>query len=92
MKDSTSKLALTVVFTAEDQGFMQGFEMGGKQDSNMAIVMYEMRLCLLGGSGGMPPLPRKIFEFTSSQIASDAIWGKISEHFDDAHLCSVTCK
>ena len=48
----------------------------------MTIVTYEMCLYLLGGSGGMPP--RKMFEFTSSQIASDAIWDKISkQHFDE---------
>ena len=76
-------------------GFIQDFEMGEggggrKQDSSMTIVMYEMYICLLGGSGGMPP--RKIFEFTSSQIASDTIWDKISRHFDDIYSCSVTCK
>ena len=35
------------------------------------IVVCEMSVCLLGGSGGM--LPQENFEFTSSQIASDAI-------------------
>ena len=73
-----------------DQGFIQDFEMGEKQDSSMTIVTYEMCPCLLGGSGAMPP--RKIFQFTSSQIVSDTIWDKISKHFDDTYLCSVTCK
>ena len=52
------------------------------------IVACKMRACLLGGSGGMPP--QENFEFTSSQIASDAIWNKIfKQHFDDTYLCSV---
>ena len=38
------------------------------------------------------PSPRKILNLYTSQIASDAIWDKISEHFDDTYLCSVTCK
>ena len=54
----------------------------------MTIVTYEMHSCLLGGSGACSP--RKIFEFTSSQIASDTIWDKISKHFDDTYSCSVT--
>ena len=61
------------------QGFIQDFELGGqKQVGSRAIVACEsmlMHTCLLGGSGGM--LPRKNFEFRSSQIASDAIWDKI---------------
>ena len=69
------------------QGFIQDFELGGgKQDGSRMIVACEMRACLLGGSGGMPP-PQRKFEFTSSQIASDAIWDKISkQHFDDTYL------
>ena len=64
---------------------------GGKQDGSRVIVVCETRACLLGGSGGMPP--RENFEFTSSQIASDAIWDKISkQHFDDTYIRSVTCK
>ena len=48
------------------------------------IVVCEMHACLLGGSGGMAP--QENFEFTSSQIASDAIWDKISkQHFDDTY-------
>ena len=63
---------------------------GGKEDGSRMIVVCETRAFLLGGSA-CPP--RKIFEFTSSQIASDAIWDKISkQHFDDTYLCSVTCK
>ena len=62
------------------QGFIQDFEMGGgKQDSSMTIATYEMCRCLLGGGlGACPPPLRKIFEFTSSQIASDTIWDKTS--------------
>ena len=49
------------------------------------------RAYLLGGSGGM--LPQENFEFRSSQIASDAIWDKLSkQHFDDTYLCPATCK
>ena len=44
------------------------------------IVACKMHACLLGGSGGMPP-PRKILNLYTSQIASDAIWDKISEQF-----------
>ena len=51
------------------------------------IVACETYACLLGGSGGM--LPQENFEFI---YLSDAIWDKISEHFDDTYLCSVTCK
>ena len=65
---------------------------GGKQDSSMTIVTFEMCLCLLRGSEGMPPPLQEIFEFTSSQIASDTVWDKISKHFDDIYLCSVICK
>ena len=42
----------------------------------------------MGGGGGKQ-------DGTSSQIASDVIWDKISkQHFDDTyiHVCSVTCK
>ena len=56
------------------------------------IVVCEMRVCLLGGSGGMSPPPLENFEFISSQIASHTIWDKISKHFDDTYLCSVICK
>ena len=49
--------------------------MGGKQDSSMTTVTYEMHPCLLGGSGGMPPT-----EFTSSQIAQfQDFWGRGGE-------------
>ena len=51
--------------------------MGGKQDGSRMIVACEMRACLLGG---MPPPPGK-FEFTSSQMASDAIWDKNFQTF-----------
>ena len=44
-----------------------------------------------GGLGACPP--QENFEFRSSQIASDAIWDKLSkEHFEDTYLCPVTCK
>ena len=69
------------------------FELGGrgeKQDGSRMIVVCEMCACLLGGSGGMPP--RKILNLYTSQIASDVIWDKISKHFDDTYLHSVTCK
>ena len=78
---------------------MQDFELGGgggKHDGSRVIVACESTLthakcvCLLGGSGGMPP--QENFEFRSSQIASDAIWDKLSKHFDDTYLCPVTCK
>ena len=59
---------------------------GRKQDGSRMIVVCETHACLLGGSGGMPPPPRKILNLYTSQIASDAIWDKISEHFDDTHL------
>ena len=54
------------------------------------IVVCETHACLLGGSVGMPP--QEILNLYTSQIASDAIWDKISEHFDDTYLRSVTCK
>ena len=63
---------------------------GGREDGSRMIVACEMLAYLLGGSGDMPH--QEIFEFTSSQIASDAIWDKISKHLDDTYLCSVTCK
>ena len=67
----------------------------GKQDGSRMIVVWETPACLLqegeGGSGVCPP-PRKILNLDTSQIASDAIWDKISEHFDDTYLRSVTCK
>ena len=69
---------------------------GGKEDGSRMIVACESihtRKCvyLLGGSGGM--LPQENFEFRSSQIASDAIWDKLSkQHFDDTYLCPATCK
>ena len=67
------------------QVFIQDFEMGGgKQDGSRMIVACETHACLLGESGGMPP--QENFEFTSSQIASDAIWDKISKHFDDTYV------
>ena len=49
------------------------------------IVVCKTHACLLGGSGGMPPPPppRKILNLYTSQIASDTIWDKIGEHFDD---------
>ena len=79
------------------QGFIQDFELGGgKQDGSRMIVACESihtrkRAYLLGGSGGM--LPQENFEFRSSQIASDAIWDKLSkQHFDDTYLCPATCK
>ena len=37
---------------------------------------------LLGESGGI----RENFKFRSSQLASDAIWDKLSKHFDDTCL------
>ena len=43
------------------------------------IVVCVTHVWLLGGSGGMSP--RKILNLNTSQIASDAIWDKISEHF-----------
>ena len=64
------------------QGFIQDFELGGgggKQDGSRMIVVCETHAWLLGGSGGMSP--RKILNLNTSQIASDAIWDKISEHF-----------
>ena len=33
------------------------------------------KACLLGGSGGMPPSPRKILDFRPSEIVSGAILG-----------------
>ena len=48
------------------------------------IVVCETHACLLGGSGGM--LRRKTFNLYTSQIAFDAIWDKISEHFDDTYV------
>ena len=39
-----------------------------------------MCACLLG-----MPSSQENFEFTSSQIASDAIWEKLSKHFDDTY-------
>jgi len=69
---------------AHKQGFfMQDFELVGaggvKQDGTRIIVacvstLTCKRVCLLGGSGGMPHL--KKLEFRSSQIASEAIWDK----------------
>ena len=51
------------------------------------IVAYKMHVYLLGGSGGMPPHPQENLEFSSSQIASDAIWDKISkQHFDATYM------
>ena len=64
---------------------------GGEQDGSRMIVACETHACLLRGSGGMPS-PQENFEFTSSQIASDTIYDKMSkQHFDDTYLCSVTC-
>ena len=77
-------------------GFHTGLG-GGEQDGSRMIVGCESMLthasvCMTtGGSGGMPP--QEIFEVRSSQIASDAIWDKLSEqHFDDTYFCLVTCK
>ena len=53
-----------------------------KQDGSRMIVVCEMHGCLLG----------KVLNLYTSQIASDAIWNKISKHFDDTYLRSVTCK
>ena len=47
------------------------------------IVVCEMHAFLLGGCGGM--LPRKIFSFTSSQIASDTIWDKFPNNILMTH-------
>ena len=69
------------------QGFIQDFELGVEN----RISSVRSVKCLLGESGVMP-LPQENFEFTSSQIASDTIWDKISKHFDDTYLCSVTRK
>ena len=44
------------------------------------------------GGGGEQDGSRKILNLYTSQIASDAIWDEISEHFDDTYLRSVTCK
>ena len=73
------------------QGFIQDFDLGGggEKIGSRMIVVCETHACLLGGSGGM--FPRKINLYLP-QIASDAVWDKISEHFDDTYLCSVTCK
>ena len=76
-----------ILFKLPAQGFIQDFELGGrKQDGSRMIVVCETHACLLGGSGDMPPPPSKIFNLYTSQIASDAIWDKISEHFDDTYL------
>ena len=56
------------------------------------IVVCEMHACILRGSGGMPPPFLEVLNLCTSQIASDAIWDKISKHFDDIYLRSVTCK
>ena len=56
----------------------------GEQDGSRFIVLCETHACLLGGVGGMSL--RKILNLHTSQIASDAIWDKISEHFDDTCL------
>ena len=54
----------------------------------MIVACESMRVC---GSGGMPL--QENFEFRSSQIASDAIWDKLSkQYFADAYLRPVTCK
>ena len=52
------------------QGFIQDFLVGGGGEEVCGAVC--VGVCKLGGSGGMPPPPRKIF-FRSSQIASDTI-------------------
>ena len=71
------------------QGFIQDFELGGgEQDVSRMIVVCEMHAW---GSGkhaprSPPPLPRKILNLYTSQIASDPIWDKISEHFDDTYV------
>ena len=50
------------------------------------IVVCKVCAYLLGGSGGMPSLPpQENFEITSSQIASDAIWGKIPNNILKTH-------
>ena len=42
-----------------NQGFIQDFELGGKQDGSRMVVVCETHACLLGGSGSMPP--RKLY-------------------------------
>ena len=45
-----------IVVSGPDPSFIQDFELGGKQDDSRIIVVCEMRTCLLGGSGGIPPI------------------------------------
>ena len=47
----------------QSQGFIQDFGMGGEggeQDDSRIILACKMHVCLLGGSTGIPPPPRKI--------------------------------
>ena len=39
----------------ENQGFIQDFELGGEGGNRMVAGHMHKRVCLLGGSGGMPP-------------------------------------
>ena len=52
------------------------------QDGSRMIVVWGLGACS----------PRKSLISYTFQITSDAIWDKISEHFDDTYLGSVTCK
>ena len=70
--------------------FHTAFGVGGEQDGSRFIVLCETHAHLLGGVGGMSL--RKILNLHTSQIASDTICDKISKHFDDTCLRSVTCK
>ena len=64
----------TTLFSA-DQGFMQDFELGGKQDGSRLIEACMATREVWGLSP--PPQSGELFEFRSSQIASDAIWDKL---------------
>ena len=71
-----------------------GFESGTKTSIHSAYLGSRMIVACVPtrGSGDMFP-PQENFYSRSSQIASDAIWDKLSnQHFDEAYLCPVTCK
>ena len=44
---------------------------GRKQDCSMTTVTYEMRPCLLGGSGGMPPQNLHPFRLLNFKISGE---------------------
>ena len=61
------------------QVFIQDFELGGEKDGSRMIVVCKTKKHMQGYLGGLGACsPRKILNLHTSQVASDAIWDKIS--------------